>query len=247
MGKIKFRDTTDLIVYGHEAWLEMGASHAHTGEESAVYLKYGHNMKVDGLARREGIEALAVWPDGNTEAISLEEGSPEYHLLKFTPTMEGFYSVVAKHPGNYAIDKEGNYHKGTRQDCPGAVKAVYYLQFAQIIVPAGHDPEAAPPATGMPLEIRAGKWKSWRAGDMLNLSVLFRGEPLDGINVDIVLDGPGGYRQWQKMTGGGGTLNLEAAEPGRYLLIARHKVPEGREGFYDEMSHTATLSLMVTR
>jgi hypothetical protein len=49
------------------------------------------------------------------------------------------------------------------------------------------------------------------------------------------------------MTGAGGSLSLEAAEPGRYLLVARHKVPEGREGFYDEMSFTATLSLMVTR
>jgi ABC-type Co2+ transport system, periplasmic component len=198
MGKIKFRDTTDLMVYGHEAWLEMGASHAHTGEESTIYLKYGHNMKVDGLARREGIEALVVRPDGKSQAIRLEEGSAEYHLLKFTPAMEGLYNVVAKHPGNYAIDKEGKYHKGTRQDCPDAVKAVHYLQFAQTIVPAGHDLEAAPPAAGTPLEIKAGHWKSWRAGDVLEFTVLFRGDPLDGINVDLALDGPGGYRQWQK-------------------------------------------------
>lgn len=140
-----FRDTTDRMVYGHEAWLEMGASHAHTGEDTAIYVKWGHHMKVDGLARREGMDAQVVLPGGEIEGITITEGSPEYHLVKFTPRIEGLYHVVTKHEGHYAVDSQGKYHRGTRQEYPDAVKATYYLQFAQIIVPAGHDLEAAPP------------------------------------------------------------------------------------------------------
>lgn len=245
--KFYFRDTTDLMVYGHEAWLEMGASHGHAGEETMIYLKYGHNMKIDGLARREGIEAVTFHPDGHREEIIIEEGTPEYHLLKFTPPAEGLYCVVAMHPGNYVIDKEGKYHRGTRRDYPEAVKAVFYQQFAQIIVPAGHDQEKKPPVTGMPLEIRAGHWKQHRAGDVLDLTVMYRNEPLDGVVVDIASDGPGGYKQRQEMTGSDGALNIKVPEPGCYLLIARHRIPAGDEELYDEISLTATLSLMVTR
>lgn len=245
--ELYFRDTTDLMVYGHEAWLEMGASHGHTGEETMIYLKYGHNMKIDGLARREGFEAVAIHPGEFREEIDIVGGTPEYHLLKFTPTVEGFYGVVAIQLGNYAIDKAGKYHRGTREDYPEAVKAVFYQQFAQIIVPAGHDLEKEPPATRLPLEIRAGRWKQHRAGDTLDLTVMYRNEPLDGAIVDIASDGPGGYKQRQEMTGSGGALNITVSEPGRYLLVARHRIPVGDDGLSDEMSLTATLSLMVTR
>jgi len=49
------------------------------------------------------------------------------------------------------------------------------------------------------------------------------------------------------MTGDDGWLTLRAGDPGRYLLIARHRVPEGEEGVYDELSLTATFAFMVTK
>lgn len=73
------------------------------------------------------------------------------------------------------------------------------------------------------------------------------GEPLDGAVVDVACNGSGEYRQWQEITGGDGLLTLQAGEPGRYLLIARYRVPEGEEGVYDELSLTATFALMVTK
>lgn len=113
------RDTTHLIVCGHEPWLEPAGSHGHVGENVTVYLKWGHNMQVDGLAGKGEMKALVVHP--------------------------------------------------------------------------------------------------------------------------------GGYRQWQEMTGGDGRLTLQAGEPGRYLLIARHRVSEGEKGVYDELSLTSTFSFMVTK
>jgi uncharacterized GH25 family protein len=43
---VTWRDTTDLIVYGHEGWLELTSSHGHEGGDFEVHLKWGHNMQV---------------------------------------------------------------------------------------------------------------------------------------------------------------------------------------------------------
>jgi len=90
-------------------------------------------------------------------------------------------------------------------------------------------------------------WKQWRVGDEISLQVQFRGEPLDGVALDVVCNGPGGYRQWQEMTAADGRVNLQAQEPGRYLVVARHRLPEGEEGVNDALSLTATLFFFATK
>jgi len=242
-----FRDTTQLMVYGHESWLELAGSHGHVGENVTVYLKWGHNMQVDGLARKEVIKALVVHPGGDKEDIQVADGGPEYYVLNFNALVNGLYHVITNITGNYVIDKDGKFQKGTRKEYPDATKATFYNQFAQVIVPVGHDLEGIPQKAEMPLEIQPETWKQWRLGDDINFQVFFRGEPLDGTVVDVACSGPGGYRQWQEMTGGDGRLTLQAKEPGRYLLIARHRIPEGEEGVYDELSFTATYAFMVTK
>lgn len=242
-----FRDTTDLMVYGHESWLELAGSHGHVGENVAVYLKWGHNMQVDGLARKEGMKALVVHPSGDKEDIQVADGGPEYYVLNFNAQVNGLYHVISNIIGNYVIDKDGKFQKGTRKEYPDAAKATFYNQFAQVIVPVGHDLDGIPQKADMPLEIQPEIWKQWRLGDEINFKLFFRGEPLDGVSVDVACSGPGGYRQWQELTGEDGRLTLQAKEPGRYLLIARHRVPEGEEGVYDELSLTATFAFMVTK
>lgn len=241
------KDTTHLMVYGHEPWLEMGGSHGHEGEDVELHLKWGHNMRADGLARREGMSAFVVYPGGSREELMVSDGCPEFHVLRFNPPVEGLYHVVVRNVGSYVLDRQGTYLRGTRREYPEAAKAVYYIQFAQYVVPVGHHPEGTPQAPGADLEIRPAAWKQWRAGETLPLAVYYHGEPLDGIAVDAAVNGPGGYRQWQDLTGPAGVLALRAAEPGRYLAIARHRVPERKEGVYDELSLTATLAFMVTR
>jgi hypothetical protein len=46
---------------------------------------------------------------------------------------------------------------------------------------------------------------------------------------------------------GPGRVNLQAQEPGRYLVVARHRLPEGEEGVYDALSLTAALFFFVTK
>jgi len=244
---LHFLDTTDLMVYGHEPWLEIGGSHGHEGEDAELHLKWGHNMRADGLASREGMAAFVVYPGGSTEELVVENGCAKFHVVSFNPPVDGLYNVVSKNIGSYVLDREGNHHQGTRREYPDAAKAVLYNQYAQCIVPVGHDLEGVPRSSGTTLEIRPVYWKHWQVGETLPLVVFFRGEPLDGIAVDVAVSGPAGYRQCQEMTGPEGGLALLAEEPGRYLVIARHRVPECEAGVYDELSLTATLAFMVTK
>ncbi len=240
-------DTTDLMVYGHEPWLEMGGSHGHAGGSVEVYVKWGHNMRTDGLFRKEGMDALVVAPGGEREELTLADGGPDYYILRFPTPVGGFYHVVTKNTGSYVLDNEGKYHQGTRREHPDAAQAIFYIQYAQAFVPVGHDLEGIPRRAGMPLEIIPIVWKQWRVGDEISLQVQFRGEPLDGVALDAACNGPGGYRQWQEITGGDGRISLQARDPGRYLVVARYRVPEREEGVYDALSLTATLFFFVTK
>ncbi|WP_027718439.1 DUF4198 domain-containing protein [Desulfovirgula thermocuniculi] len=244
---IIFCDTTDLMVYGHELWLEMVGSHGHAGGSVEVYVKWGHNMRADGLARKEGMAALVVAPGGEKEELVIADGGPDYYLLRFPTPAEGFYHVIAQNTGSYVLDKKGRYHQGTRREHPDVVQSVLYNQYAQAFVPVGHDPEGVPQRVGMPLEIIPAVWKQWRVGDEIGLQVQFRGEPLDGVALDVACNGPGGYRQWQEMTDVNGCIILQAREPGRYLVVARYRVPEGEEGVCDVLSLTTTLCFIVMR
>ena len=242
-----FRDTTDLMVLGHEAWLELGGSHGHAGEKMPVNLKWGHNMKPDGLARKDGMKAFVVHPNGSKEGIQVTDGGPENYVLNFLPREDGLYQVIANINGNYVKNKEGKTLRGTRREYPDAEKAVCYSQFAQSIVPVGHDLEGTVPKADLQLEIQPEMLKHWRLGDEINFKIFFRDQPLDGVAVDIVCNGPGGYQQFQEITGGDGRLTFQGKEPGRYLLVARYKLQEGEEGVYDELSLTATFAFMITK
>lgn len=244
---VTWRDTTDLMVYGHEGWLELTGSHGHEGGDFEVHLKWGHNMQIDGLARKEGIKAWIVNPAGEAREISIADGGQDHYTLRFPTPLDGFYQVVTRNTGNFVLDREGKHFRGTRREYPDAAQAVFYNQFAQVFVPVGHDLEGIPQKAGTPLELVAPSWKQWRAGDEISLELQFRGEPLDGVAVDIACNGPGGYRQLQVMTGADGRINLNAKDPGYYLIVVRHRVPEGEAGVYDDTSFTTTLWFMVTK
>lgn len=74
-------------------------------------------------------------------------------------------------------------------------------------------------------------WKQWRVRDEIDLQVQFRGEPLDGVPLDVASNGPGGYRQRKRMTDGGGYINLQAREPGRYLVVPVAGCRNGEKGY----------------
>lgn len=242
-----FTDTTDLMVRGHEIWLEMAGSHGHAGTRAEVYVKWGQNMLGDGLLRKENLAALLVAPSGEKQDLAPLNGGSDYYKLRFTPQEEGYYHIVAMNTGSYVTDIGGRITKGTRREYPEAVEAICYIQYAQIFAAIGHDLKGMPKYAETVLEIIPEMWRHWHAGDEIALSLAFRGWRAGGVAVDVACAGPEGYRQWQETTGQDGRFNVIAREPGRYLVVARHLVSEAEKTVYDKLSFTATLSFMVTK
>jgi uncharacterized GH25 family protein len=239
------QDTTDQMVHGHEGWLEMTSNHGHKGEDFAALFKWGCNMETDGLPQKEGLKAWAVFPTGEKKDVTLVKGSADHYSLNITTPVDGFYQLVAMHTGNYVLNKNGEYDRGTYREHPDAARAVRYEQYAQVFVPVGHGIENAPPRLDTTLEIVVPNWKRWSAGEQIVLQVIFCGSPLANKAVDIMSKGPGGFQQWQETTDGGGEIRLNTSKPGYYMMAVRHRLQEGKEGIYDETSFVATLWFMV--
>lgn len=227
-------------------WLAMGQSHGHEGEDVQLHVQWWPHSPAAGPAPGENLSAWVVDPLGGRGGIALA-GCPADCSLRFKPPMGGLYQVIVRNDDRYVLDRQGKHRRGTRLEYPEAARAICFTQYAQCIVAVGHHPAGGPKPSGLFLEIRAADWRHWRPGDVLSLTVLHRGETLDGIAVDVVMRGPAGHREWRETTGPDGEMALRATGPGRYLVIARHQTPGYGEDACDEVWLTTTFAFLVTK
>ena len=72
MAQNNIKDTTHLLVYGHEGWLEEYPSHYHLGDPIMVKMQWGHNLAVDGLPNKDYLKHHIYAPDGTCAEASAE-------------------------------------------------------------------------------------------------------------------------------------------------------------------------------
>lgn len=242
-----FRDTTNLLVYGHEGWLEFSHTHGHAGKKAEVFLKWGHNMQTDGLCRQEGLKTWVINPVGERQVLNIEVGSPDYYVLSFVPKMEGLYQVVTQLDAYYSIDFEGKFRHGSRREWPGAVESVFYTQVYRTIIPVGHDLTGVINPVGTIMEIGPRKWLGWQAGSNLEIGVFLNELAMVGQEVTVAWNGPDGYRSSVAMTDEKGVATVNLQEPGQYMFLARTSFPEKVADSHDKRSVTGTVTLLVTK
>ncbi|GEM_PF-691494 len=246
LSNISFRDTTDLLVYGHEGWLEFPRTHGHAGKKAEVFLKWGHNMQTDGLCRQEGLKAWVINPAGEKQELGIEDGFPDYYVLSFVPEMEGLYQVVVQLDDFYSIDIEGKFRHGSRREWPGAVESVFYTQVYRTIIPVGHNLTGVINPVGTIMEIGPREWIGWQAGSDLEIEVFLNNQAIAGQEVIIAWNGPDGYRSSVAMTDEKGVTTVNLQEPGQYMFLARTSFPEKVADSHDKRSVTGTVTLLVT-
>lgn len=242
-----FRDTTDLMVYGHEGWLECSHTHGHPGKKAEVLLKWGHNMQADGLCRKEGLKAWVINPEGEKAELDVAEGSPDYYLLSFVPEKEGLYRVVAQLENFYSIDIEGKHRQGSRRECPDAVESVAYTQIYSTVVPVGHGLTGNVCPAGTLMEIGPKEWLGWQAGSDLELEVSMNQLPMADQEVIMAVNGPEGYNSSRITTDKKGSARVNLQNPGKYLFLARTSFPDQVAGSHEKRQVTGTLTVLVTR
>ncbi len=242
-----FNDTTDLLVYGHEGWLEFPHTHGHAGEKAEVFLKWGHNMQPDGLCRKEDLKAWVVDPEGRMNELNIEDGSPDYYALSFVPETEWFYQVTVLLEAYYSIDIEGKFLRGSRREWPGAVDSICYTHIYRTVVPVGHGLTGNIRQSGFIMELGPKEWQAWRTGDDLELKVTLNKEVMVGQEVIENRQGPDENRSSVAITDGNGIAVVKLTEPGKYMFLVRTSFPDRVTGSHEKREVTGTVTLLVTK
>ncbi|WP_040412701.1 DUF4198 domain-containing protein [Desulfosporosinus sp. OT] len=242
--KVEFLDTTDHMEYGHEGWLEPNTTHVHEGDPVEIYFKWGHNMQAHGLARKEGLSAHVLLPDGQKQQLEIQDYKPSSYLMQFTPKEIGLYHFICHNKGYYVIDKEGKHLRGTLKDYPDSPKATSFTQFSHLTMLVGHDlsKEQLSTSPRLPLAIVPEEWKKWKTGEDINFTLYLNKDVLPENDIDLACaeDEESSVEQMKMKTDGKGKLNINVEKIGQYLLIARHHSNEGETGVYYDTQFTYT-------
>jgi uncharacterized GH25 family protein len=245
----KFRDTTNLIFQGHEGWLEFRSSHGHHDSPVEVLYKWGHNMKVDGLCKKEILKAYYIDPDGKKSELTIDGPEDSAYKAAFVPENHGFYQAVVVADVIWTVSVDGKYLNVPKKECEFPLEASAFTEYANAIIPVGHDLEGEIRPAGSTLELAPLFWKPWKAGDTVKLRVSFKGAPLAASQVVMIYGMAEDNEEPEvKETDSEGLVSFTFEKPGYYLALVRHvDNDDAREGYYDRRNYTNTLFMMVTK
>lgn len=242
-----FRDTTHLMVEGHEGWLEVNENISSPGERVNAQFKWGHNMQTDGLCSTEGLSAWIINPKGEKVQQALVPGEGLYYEMSFTPEEGGCYDLTVQKEAVYCITADGKYLPGSRKDNPQAEQGVAYTQCARCLVQVGNKEMAVPVTPPCNLLFSQLNQYNFQVGNELQVKVLFKGEPLGETEVIMARMGAGGYSSQVKSTDGEGLISIVPDLAGKYILVTRHMDEKDQEeGEYDKRSYTSVYSFTVS-
>ncbi|RJX24769.1 MAG: DUF4198 domain-containing protein [Dethiobacter sp.] len=243
---VPFRDTTHLMVEGHEGWLDISKNVYDIGEKVKAKFKWGHNMKADGLCSSEGLSAWITRPSGEKAAQNLIPGEGLYYETSFLSKEIGFYEILVQKEGMYSITRDGKYLAGSRKENPEADQAIAYTQYAWCPAQVGSTIRDIPACTGCNLCVLQLNHYDYQVGQDLHIKILFKAEPLPEAEVTIARMGADGYFSETKRTDSQGALIITPDSAGQHILIARYVDEKDKlEGEYDKRSYTSVFTFVV--
>lgn len=246
-----FLDTTDYMVFGHEGWLVPGTNHVHEGDDVEVFVRWGHNMDGHGRARKEGLTASVVLPDGNTEDLCVLAYDEDAYVIRYTPVQKGLYHFIGKYVGYYVVDQEGKHQKGTLKDYPDAQSATSYTQYSHLTMMVGHNitSDLIPEMLKLPLRVEADEYTKWQPGEQIGFKLLTEDGFLSDTEIDLAFknEADSVVVQSKLKTDAVGNFLVNAEESGEYLLIARNLVPIGEAALYNDTKYTNTYYFNVRK
>lgn len=235
------RDTTDLLVYGHEGWLEDYPSHYHAGDPIMAKLKWGHNMEEDGLPRIKELTYHAYAPDGTCAEAKAEEAGDFWFDLTADTDQEGFYTMAAKYDNCYARYGADRYKRGSRVENPDADEVLSYVQCATTCISVGHHHETDVPAIpGLPISLLPTTGPKYTVHHPITFQLTVEDKPVSGNEAVLIYQSENGPEETPVTSDENGQFHITPAKAGMYCLIARVRRSEKKEGEYDGQSLTAS-------
>jgi uncharacterized GH25 family protein len=237
-------DTTDMMVYGHEAWIITDKSVYEPGEEVCGIMRWGHHMRPDGFFRLDEIRAFATDEKGNRIAITPVKGlgdeRGDYYELCFTPASEGIYTLMCIYDNNYVRDEKDVYYEGDRRTYPDILDAKNYPQIYVTNITVGDK-------KGTPEFIHESRVSfvpdPWEAdSDVLHLKLIHDKFPLKGSTVVVVFYDGKEYFERILNTDEEGRIFFSVEKKGVYMAVTRTPLAEGIPGIYDSKEIASTFT-----
>lgn len=233
-------DTTDLMVYGHEAWIVTDKSRYEAGELIRAVLRWGHNMRPDGFCRAD--EFTVFYADSHGEKVMLTptKGEGDFYNICFPAPAEGVYTLMAIYDNTYGHDDDDNWYEGIRKNLPLSKTVTNYLQMYAACFSVGVPGGAVP---FLPESCIGFSFDRWDGDAEILLSHLWRGGVPEGlVSVTLVFFDGESYQEKMLLTDKTGELFFSVKKPGTYCLIYRTGLDEAVPDEYDERAVTSTFT-----
>ena len=237
-------DTTDMMVYGHEAWIVTDKSVYEPGEEVCGIMRWGHNMRPDGFFRLEEIRAFATDEKGNRIAITPVKGPGDelgdYYELRFTPTNAGIYTIMCIYDNNYVRDEKDVFYEGDRRTYPEILEAKNYPQIYETCITVGEKSGTIDFIHESRVSFIPDSWEA--DTDVLHLTLIFDKFPVKGASCIVVhFDGENYFERFLN-TDQDGKIFFNVEKKGVYMAVTRKDLDEGIEGIYDSKGVASTFT-----
>jgi len=229
-------DKLVLMVHGHEIWLESMRSGEDRVELSVLY---GHNMRIDGMAKQERMNARVYSPEGAVIGPLLAPMADHYDLT-FKPEKAGYYTAFAD-LSSLVISHTSEGHKiGPKHQFKDVTYAGAFHQMAKKVVGVGDAGEFKNSSPQGILEIMPQKINP-SVGEDLALEVYYEGKALPSVEIKAVSKEEG-KEMAKVVTDGQGVAKIPISRKGTWMFLARHNDPTKKVAdLFDESVFVTTL------
>ena len=241
MAQNNIKDTTHLLVYGHEGWLEEYPSHYHLGDPIMVKMQWGHNPAVDGLPNKDYLKHHIYAPDGTCAEASAEPSGDLWYDITADTNQEGFHMLVTSYDECWAQYPNEDYKLGTREQYPDAIEVRDYCQYATTCVSVGHhhDTEVTP-IKGLEMYLLPVSNPNYVVGHELKLQLMLQDKPADTHKGTLIYQSENGLVETEITSDANGVFTVKPDKVGTYCLIVRHVTNDKKDGIYEGRNFTIT-------
>ena len=227
----------ELMVQGHEIWLERSASE---GRDVELAVVFGHNMSQDGIADIKRVSSAVYSPDGGRLIPDLRSEDAR-HMLSFRADKDGYYTAVVDLSTVVISQVKDGYMIGPRFKFKDVVYAGAFHQMAKMIVPCGQVGKyRGDPMHGI-LELVPSE-AGYQVGDEAVLKVYYEGLPLPSAEVKAVSRSEG-KEMAVVASDKDGVARIPITRDGEWMFLARHRDP--RKKISDEFDESVFVCTLV--
>ena len=237
-------DTTDYLVYGHEAWIITDRSVYEPGQEVHGILRWGHHMHPDGFFRLDEFRAFVSDEAGNRIALQPVKGpgddQGDFYELIFTPQSAGIHTITAIYDNNWIRNEKDEYFEGDRRTYPDVLDAKNYPQIYETCITVGDKKADASFIHETRVSLVPTPWEP--DADLLNLTLIHDRFPIKHASVTVVFTDGSEFFERNLITNEEGRIFFSTQKKGVYMAVTRTPLAEGIEGVYDSKEIATTFT-----